>query len=254
MLNFQRILASKQMVNVFSFCLYGPENPYYYRGLLENIWLIGKYFPDWKVYVYLGTDVPQSMRDWLSVCSSVVLRETGVTGPKTMVYRFFAIDEPEVDLMLVRDADSRVHWKDRWAIREFLRQPEYVGHSIRDNVVHKVELCGGLWGMRKIPGVTIQGLYDRYVREYVESGHPSINGYDQTFLTYYVYPVLKSRLLLHYSNKCILPGETGVEFPFGWNNETFCGRGEIGVFLDSPDPPHRPPPAKSVLDVLHLPK
>lgn len=228
------------MVNVFSFCLYGPDNPFYYRGLLENIWLIGKYFPEWKVYVYLGTDVTQSMRDWLAVCSSVVLRETGITGPKTMVHRFFAIDEPGVDLMLVRDADSRVHWKDRWAIREFLRQPQYVGHSIRDNVVHKVELCGGLWGMRKIPGVSIGALYQRYLQEYVLAGHESINGYDQTFLTYYVYPALAGRrLLIHYSNGCLLKNEVGVEFPFAWSNETFCGRAEVGVFLDV-DPPVRP--------------
>lgn len=236
------------MVNVFSFCLYGPDVPYYYRGLLENIWLIGKYFPTWKVYVYLGTDVTPAMRDWLSVCSSVVLRETGITGPKTMVHRFFAIDEPEVDLMLVRDADSRVHWKDRWAIREFLRQPEYLGHSIRDNVVHKVELCGGLWGMRKIPGVNIRSLHERYEREYLGSGRQTINGYDQTFLSLYVYPVLAPRLLLHYSNGCILPNETGVEFPFGWTNETFCGRGEVGVFLDVPDPVS--PPPVSVLTTL----
>jgi hypothetical protein len=229
------------MVNAFSFCLYGPENPYYYRGLLENIWLIGKYFPDWKVYVYLGADVTDHMRGWLSACSSVVVRDTGITGPKNMAYRFFAIDEPEVDLMMVRDADSRVHWKDRWAIREFVRQPEYVGHAIRDNVVHKVELCGGLWGMRKLPGVSLQDLHARYERDYVSAGRLVINGYDQMFLSLYVYPLLSSRLLLHYSNGCILPGERGVEFPFGWNNDTFCGRGEVGTFLDVPDPTYVKP-------------
>lgn len=229
------------MVNAFSFCLYGPENPYYYRGLLENIWLIGKYFPEWKVYVYLGSDVTEHMRGWLSACSSVVLHETGITGPKNMAYRFFAIDEPEVDLMLVRDADSRVHWKDRWAIREFLRQPQYVGHAIRDNVVHKVELCGGLWGMRKLPGVSIRELRDRYETDYLGTGKPIRNGYDQTFLGAYVYPILAPRLLIHYSNGCLLYGEKGVEFPFGWNNDTFCGRGEVGTFLDVPDPEHVKP-------------
>lgn len=247
------------MVNAFSFCLYGPPNPYYYQGLLENIWLIGKYFPTWKVYVYLGTDVPQDMRDRLSVCSSVVLRETGITGPRTMAYRFFAIDEPEVEIMLVRDADSRIHWKDRWAIREFLRQPEYVGHSIRDNVVHKVELCGGLWGMRKLPGFSVVALHDQYVREYVEAGRPLVNGYDQTFLTYYMYPILAPRILIHYSNGCLMRNERGVEFPFAWNNETFCGRGEVGVFLDVPDPQATQPIQRNPLQLklnegrLHYP-
>jgi hypothetical protein len=238
------------MVNAFSFCLYGPENPYYYRGLLENIWLAGKYFPTWKVYVYLGSDVPHTMREWLAACSTVVLRDTGITGPRNMAYRFFAIDEPDVELMLVRDADSRIHWKDRWAIREFLKHPEYIGHAIRDNVVHKVELCGGLWGMRKIPGINIQELRNRYESDYLASGKPILNGYDQTFLAFYVYPILAPRILIHYSNGCLLRGEVGVEFPFGWNNETFCGRGETEVFLDVPDPAPIVPPAKSIVDSL----
>lgn len=235
------------MVNVFSFCLYGPENPYYYRGMFENIWIIEKYFPDWKVYIYLGCDVPEETREKLAAHSCVVLRETGITGAKTMVYRFFAIDEPEVDLMMVRDADSRVHWKDRWAIREFVRQPQFVGHSIRDNIVHRIELCGGLWGMRKIPGVSIRELRDRYETEYIAEGKFPKYGYDQSFLGIYVYPLLVHRMLLHYSNGCLLIGEKGVEFPFRWNNETFCGRGEVGVFIDEPEPSPQP---KSILHKL----
>jgi hypothetical protein len=236
------------MVRVFSFCLYGPETPYYYRGMLENLELIQKHFPDWKVYIYLGIDVPDHTRERLASYPSVVLRETGITGPKTMVHRFFAIDEPEVELMLVRDADSRVHWKDRWAIREFLRQSQFTGHSIRDNVVHKIELCGGLWGMRKIPEVSIRALHDQYAAEYIGSGQLRVNGYDQDFLKLYVYPHLAARgLLIHYSNKCLLNGERGVEFPFGWSNETFCGRGEVGVFIDVPEPPR---PTKTILDRL----
>lgn len=223
---------------VFSFCLYGPEDPYYYRGMLENLELIQKHFPDWKTYIYLGTDVPAHTRERLASYPSVILREAEITGPKTMVHRFFAIDEPEVELMLVRDADSRVHWKDRWAIREFLRFPHYAGHAIRDNVVHKIQLCGGLWGMRKIPGVSIRALHDQYVQELDQLEQVRLNGYDQDFLRCYVYPYLAAHgLLIHYSNNCLLKGELGVEFPFAWNNETFCGRGEVGTFIDIPEPP-----------------
>lgn len=240
---------SWKMVHAFSFCLYGPEDPYYYRGMLENLELIQKHFPGWKTYIYLGTDVSESVRERLAAYPFVVLRETGITGPKTMVHRFFAIDEPEVDLMLVRDADSRVHWKDRWAIREFVRHSQYVGHSIRDNVVHRIELCGGLWGMRKIPEVSIRALHDQYAaNEAADPGRPRLNGYDQDFLKLYVYPLLVPRgLLIHYSNNCLLIGERGVEFPFAWNNETFCGRGEVGVFVDVPEPSR---PTRSIVDRL----
>lgn len=48
------------MVHAFSFCLYGPETPKYYDGLLENLVLIQRYYPTWRIYVYVGSDVPQS--------------------------------------------------------------------------------------------------------------------------------------------------------------------------------------------------
>jgi hypothetical protein len=116
------------MVLAFSFCIYNGYNPLYYVGLLENIELIQKHFPEAFIYIYIGNDVP----DWyvieLRVRKNVILRFTGETGPRNMIHRFFAIDEPEVDIMLVRDADSRVHWKDRWAIREFLNTPSANGN------------------------------------------------------------------------------------------------------------------------------
>lgn len=221
------------MVNVFSFCLYGPENPKYYTGLLENIFLIGKYFPDWKIYLYYGPDVTPSMIDHVGACSNVVLHETGQLGPINMIHRFYAIDEPGVDLMMVRDADSRIHWKDRWAIREFVSHPEYVAHTIRDNIEHTADMMGGLWGLRKSAGISIRTLYSNY-KEDSSKGHRV--AHDQNFLGDVVYPLVVERLLVHYSNKRRKIGEHAVEFPFEWTNDTYCGRIEL-EYLEYPEPP-----------------
>jgi hypothetical protein len=114
--------------------------------------------------------------------------------------------------------------------------------------------------MRKIPGIRIEDLYWIYDDQQTKAGHDIAGcGHDQSFLALYVYPLLAPRLLIHYSNKCLLAGETGVEFPFAWNNETFCGRGEVGVFLDVPDPPHAKPIQRNSLPLklnegrLHYP-
>jgi hypothetical protein len=221
------------MVNVISFCLYGPNNPKYYVGLLENIFLIGKYFPDWKVYIYYAPDVTDQMVNHLKACSSVVLRETGELGPINMIHRFYAIDEPDVELMMVRDADSRVHWKDRWAIREFVKNPEFVAHTIRDNIEHTASMMGGLWGIRKTAGLTIRDEYSQY-KEDPEKGHRQ--GHDQNFLGDVIYPKVVSRMILHYSNARRKIGEHGVEFPFDWVNDTYCGRVEL-EYLEYPEPP-----------------
>lgn len=220
------------MVNVFSFCLYGPENPRYYPGMLENVYLVGRYFPDWKVYIYYAPDVAESMINHLAACSNVVLRATGVTGAINMIHRFYAIDEEGVDLMMVRDADSRIHWKDRWAIREFATQPRFVAHTIRDNIEHTADMMGGLWGIRKSSGLNLHAEYAAY-KEDAERGHR--NGHDQNFLSDVIYPKVVDRMLVHYSNNRRKIGEYAVEFPFEWSNDNYCGRIE-NEFYDSQQP------------------
>lgn len=224
------------MVYAFSFCLYGPENSKYYRGLLENIFLAGKYFPEWKVYVYTGADVEESMVKHLEACTSVVLRPTGQLGAINMIHRFYAIDEPAVELMMVRDADSRIHWKDRWAIRQFAQQSQFVAHTIRDNIEHTADMMGGLWGIRKSSGLNMRAEYAHY-KEDPEKGHR--NGHDQNFLSDVIYPKVRDRMLVHYSNTRRKVGEHAVEFPFDWINDVYCGRVELD-YLERPEPPQKP--------------
>lgn len=222
------------MVNVFSFCLYGPHNIKYYQGLLENIYLAGLYFPDWKVYVYIAPDVEENMVNHLKACTSVVLHHTGELGAINMIHRFYAIDEPDVDIMMVRDADSRIHWKDRWAIRQFVNSDALV-HTIRDNVEHTSRMMGGLWGIKKKAGINIHEEY-AYFKNNPNEKHGV--GHDQNFLTDRIYPKVRSILLVHYSNGRMLPGEKAVEFPFDWSNDTYCGRIE-SKYLETPQPPEK---------------
>lgn len=223
------------MVNTFSFCLYGTYNDRYYPGMLENIYLAGKYFPDWKVYVYVAPDVEQSMIQHLGACSNVVLRHTGVTGSINMIHRFYAIDEPEVDVMFVRDADSRIHWKDRWAIRDFMNRPQFVSHTIRDNIDHTARMMGGLWAIRKSAGVNVREEYSKY-KEDVSLGHRV--AHDQNFLGDCIYPKVKSRMLVHYSKGPVFQGEYAILFPFEWINDVYCGRIE-SQYVDRPQPKPR---------------
>jgi hypothetical protein len=210
------------MTRVFSFCLYGPENPLYYEGLIENILLIRDYFPEWKVYVYIAPDVTPSMEHRLQEYPNVVIRHTGEYGAVNMTYRFYAIDEPQVEVMMCRDADSRVHWKDRWAIQDFLAS-SFMVHTIRDNVVHYATMMGGLWGMRKIEGITIQELHEEFKSKPVNWGI----GYDQNFLHDKLYPRVVDIILAHYSfDNCRFARENAVKFPFTWTNDVYCGRVE----------------------------
>ena len=215
------------MVSAFSFCLYGPETPKYYTGLLENIQLINQHYPTWTIYVYAGADVPTHFLETLRSRPSVVVRETGLYGPINTVHRFFAIDEPDVDLVLFRDADSRIHWKDRWAIQRFLESGK-TAHLIRDHREHGTAILAGLWGLRK--GVLQRPLRDllaEWVPTHAGSGDakdPLGFGIDQNFLLLVVYPRITADALVHYSFNCLYAGEHAEAFPFEWTDDLYCGK------------------------------
>jgi hypothetical protein len=223
------------MVNVFSFCLYGPENPIYYQGMLENIYLAGMYFPDWKVYTYVGSDVPEEFIQRMAACSNVVIRRTEKLGAQNMIERFYAIDEPDVEIMMVRDADSRIHWRDRWCIREFVKST-FVAHTIRDNGQHTAKMMGGLWGLRKSAGLSMRQEYASYQEDTSRGWR---HAHDQNFLGDVIYSKVLDRMLIHYSNGRRSPNEHAIEIPFEWSNDCFCGRIER-TFVN------KQPPSRSI--------
>ena len=72
-------------------------------------------------------------------------------GP--MMWRFTVADDPDVDVFIVRDADSRLTTRDATIVADWLRQsPETaaVFHCIRDHPSHtRFPVSGGLWGARR---------------------------------------------------------------------------------------------------------
>jgi hypothetical protein len=199
--------------------------------MIQNIQLIGSYYPDWKVYLYVSPDVDSGFLEQISQYSNVVLKPTGKLGTINRLERLFAIDEPEVETMFVRDADSRVHWKDRWAINDFLSKPQFVAHAIRDHNDHEAQLLAGLWGIHKTSGISVRDFFQIYLTNPVDLGYGP-NGVDQSFLGTYIYHSVKNRLLVHYSNKRAFKGEQAIEFPFPFTERFFCGKVESSNFVD----------------------
>jgi hypothetical protein len=210
------------MVNAFSFCLYGPSNPRYYLPLIENLKLALQYFPNWTVWIHVGRDVDPAYIDTLRSYPNTVICLTGIAGPANMILRFYTIDDPSVDVMFVRDADSLLHWKDRWAIQRFL-ESMCVAHTIRDHKDHTAPIMGGLWAIRKSAGLNIQEQYQSYLRNPKDMGI----AHDQNFLSAHIYPLVKDRLLVHYSNEQVYVDEMSEPFPFTWSDDLYCGRIEM---------------------------
>jgi len=70
-----------------------------------------------------------------------------------MLWRFTVVDDPDVDIFIVRDADSRLTPRDAAVVADWLDQsPEEstIFHCIRDHPSHsRFPVSGGLWGGRR---------------------------------------------------------------------------------------------------------
>ena len=229
----------KKMVNAFSFCLFGETSNLYHRGFLENLDLIKKHYPDWVVYAYLGADTDPGFRNHLLRNPVVRVRDTGIVGFKNTVHRFFAIDEPDVDVCFFRDADSRIHWKDRWAINKFMKTSSGC-HIIRDHAEHTAMIAAGMWGLRQdVLKLSVRELFESWTPVHAGNGDPeSVEGFgiDQNFLVKRVYPLIQATVFVTFSNGKRHVWENGAEFPFDWTNDVYCGRRETPPFVDTPDP------------------
>ena len=221
-------------MSAFSFCIYGPMNPLYYTGLLENLELVRRHYPaSWRVFVYTGADVPEDYKERLRSYPNVVLRETGELGMLNRVHRFFAMNEEGVEVLFVRDADSRIHWRDRWTIQHFLSNPQFLAETTRDHKQHTAKMMGGLWAIRRIAGIDMRHELDIYKRKVVNHGY----AYDQDFLTERVYPQVRRRMVVHRcSDAPIFDKEHDVLIPFPYSFDIYCGRVENTDYADAPMP------------------
>lgn len=208
-------------MKVISFCIYGSNNKYC-KGLDENLKLIQINLTDYNAFIYVGDNVPDH---WISTYKSyqfVKLIYTERTGHDNMINRFFAIDHEDVDIAIIRDADSRLHERDIWCIKHF-ETSSYKFHTIRDHPEHRALILGGLWGIKKgCIDISIQDLYKQF-----NSSNKSFNivQHDQYFLRDIVYPLVYSNMIVYAFNERMkmLQNENLLKIPLEVINDNFCG-------------------------------
>ncbi len=204
------------MVKVFSFCLYG-SNPKYTTGVIENIKIINQKFPEWFTYVYYD-DVPENVLDEIKTYNNIELLKSNYTGAKTMLDRFKPIDNKDVEIMMVRDVDSRIHNRDIWAIKSFIKSDKQF-HIIRDHKWHTALVMGGLWGIKQgLLKFNIENDISKYCDRW-----PNQQQVDQIYLINFLYPEIKNHTLIHGILK-MDDDEDIIPFPCPIKDYDFCGQ------------------------------
>jgi hypothetical protein len=204
------------MVSVFSFVVYGNHKKYTH-GILANLRYIQIAYPSWQVWIYYGSDINDSILLQYRSYSNAVLIPTNNTGVITKFFRYFPIDDPSVEVCIVRDADSRVNDRDQVCINSFL-QSSYTFHIIRDHPNHYHKIMAGMWGIKK-------GAFVKSIRTLFEHWklHNELDFWSDTrFLVECIYPHVESISLIHDDHNHVNDG--AIPIPHHRDNRHFIGQ------------------------------
>jgi protein O-GlcNAc transferase len=174
-------------VKVVSFSLWG-DNPKYTVGAIKNCELMNSVYPGWVSRFYIGTSTPlEVVRKLENLGAQVVMmKEPG--DWRGMFWRFEAASDPNVDVMLSRDCDSRVNFREAAAVNEWLLSDKQF-HIMRDHPWHGTPILGGMWGVKYPFLKNINELMSKY-----EKG--DFWQVDQNFLKL-LYPHIKEYCFVH---------------------------------------------------------
>ena len=150
--------SSKMGQRIISMSLYG-SGLRYTMGAVRNAQLAPVNYPGWTLRFYVESPRPPGPRHGAVPATIIArLQQLGAeiveltTSLAPMLWRFTVVDDPTVDVFIVRDSDSRLTSRDSMVVDDWLKQDpkKSVFHCIRDHPSHSsYAVSGGLWGARR---------------------------------------------------------------------------------------------------------
>lgn len=131
-------------MNYVSFSLFGAD-PKYCVGSIRNAEQTSRFYPGFVPVFYIGSGVPNSCIKSLEKLGAELFfcREQN-----EKMGRFLAIENPQADIVLVRDVDSRFSTREVRAVEQWLKS-DRLFHVMRDYAGHNTTIMAGMWGWKK---------------------------------------------------------------------------------------------------------
>lgn len=206
--------------NVISYMAWGDDADHRYRdGITDNIRLIPKVYPGWRVRVHVERDWNKEVvGSWRGMGAEIVCRE----GPLHRCWTLRDLGDEQFNRVLLRDADSRVDIVEAAAVKEWV-ETGIVFHTIRDHRDHSSPLMVGLTGSRP---QFVGEWYKNWLAYWLEEGwkiEAKFGFIDTSFLKKHVWPVIVSHsLLAHDDSDRFHRGDLKLKRPPNW--PYFCGQ------------------------------
>lgn len=136
------------MKKVISFGLWGNAEEYTV-GAIKNIDLARKIYPEWEVWFYVESDVAEEVVEDLRQKADNVIVYGDAQGWEGLFKRFLPMSDPDVDVFISRDCDSRLSDREKQAVDEWLSSDKQF-HCMRDHEAHNFPpVLGGMWGAKR---------------------------------------------------------------------------------------------------------
>lgn len=178
-------------MNILSFALFGTDEKYR-NGIIQNANLAIEIYPDWILLVYCDKYNFYFLRDKIPKNTKLVLQKDKSVGLEGMSWRLLATEIEEAQVILFRDADSLITFREKFAIDEWLAS-SFDTHLIRDHPYHFSPIMGGMFGVRRESKTVLA----RLVKEKLNTRRLTNYGDDQAFLSSEFYPKIKFKALVH---------------------------------------------------------
>lgn len=105
-------------------------------------------FPDWVCRFYVDDSVsPEAIQRLKNNGAEVVYVTSPVDKWPGAMWRFLAINDPEAEYVIFRDADSVVSHREAEAVAEWIESGRSF-HTMRDSGSHTALILAGMWGAK----------------------------------------------------------------------------------------------------------
>lgn len=177
----------------------------YINGLFKNIQLQKKFFPDWKIHIYHDSSIGINSENSYGKDLYYKLQKEGlqlycvgndyIDSPTYIRagYRFMAINNKNIDIVLFRDIDCLLSEEDSIRVDEWLSSGEILLHYYPNNDINDFS-AGGLGiklnrlDVRPNYFETIKLIIPRYKYNYKNN---ECRGIDELWLSYYFSKIYK---------------------------------------------------------------
>ena len=180
--------------NIIAFSVFGSDWRYL-KGAVNNAIVIRYLYPGWRPRFYVDDSVPAETIQTLLREGAQVRKAPDLPAVDYGTFwRFLVEEDPEVDLYLIRDADSVVNVRERAAVEDWLASGKAF-HVMRDFPTHSELVLAGMWGAHR---GNLKGL-GKQIIDYVrrQAGVLGQRGLDQRFLRDIAWPRMRGRTLTH---------------------------------------------------------